>query len=182
MLAHSAYMHAKTAADEATDAQEASDLAAEATDVQAATRALVMAETAKDNAEIAQGMAETQRDAAVLAATSEVKIVDKTKTVGDTSITVGVNDTRTVTTDSGTTKTGKEDDITIMSKLVNGVDTRAATPDPPVTALAQKPGVDAGRPINVGFVYDSADDSARVALVHSYTGSTTVGAYDRYQR
>ena len=40
-------------------------------------------------------MAETQREAAVLAAASEVKIVDKTKTVGDTSITVGVDDTRT---------------------------------------------------------------------------------------
>ena len=108
MLAHAAYTQAKAAADAATAAQEASDAAAEATTVAPATRALVMAETARDNAETAQGMAEAQRDAAVLAAANEVKIVDETKTVGDTSIKVGVDDTRTVTTSDATTRTGKE--------------------------------------------------------------------------
>ena len=38
------------------------------------------------------------------AAANEVKIVDKTKTVGDTSITVGVDDTRTVTINGATTR------------------------------------------------------------------------------
>ena len=185
MLAHAAYTQAKAAAGAATAAQEASDLAAEATDVQAATRALVMAETAKDNAETAQGMAKAQRDAAVLAAANEVKIVDKTKSVGDTSITVGVDDTRTVTINGATTRTGKEAGIVIMSKVVAGrmaKDAVVAAPNdnPPVLAAAAitpKPGVTAGRPITIGFVYDSADDSARVALVHSYIGSTTVTAY-----
>ena len=51
-------------------------------------RALVMAENARDDAVTAQGLAETHRDAAVLASTTELKIVGKTKTVGDTSITV----------------------------------------------------------------------------------------------
>ena len=126
MLAHSAYMQAKAAADEATAAQKASDAAAEATDVATATRALVMAEAARDNAVTAQGMAETQRDAAITSAANEVKIVDKTKTVGpvddQTSITVGVDDTRTVTTaDGAMTRTGKEDDIVVMSEVVAGI-------------------------------------------------------------
>ena len=183
MLAHAAYTHAKTAADAATAAQEASDAAAVATDASAATRALVMAETARDNAVTGQGMAEAQRDAAVLAAASEVKIVDKTKTVGDTSITVGVDDTREVTTVDATTRTGKEDDIVIMSKAVDGRDgipAEAATENPTMAAVAaitEKPTVAAGREIKIGFVYDAADDSARVALVHSYIGTTTVGAY-----
>ena len=179
MLAHAAYTQAKAAADAATAAQKASDAAAEETTVAAATRALVMAETARDNAETAQGMAEAQRDAAVLAAANEVKIVDKTKTVGDTSITVGVDDTRTVAINEATTRTGKEGDITAMSELVNGVLGVAAdaNANPPVVAVVSKPNVAAGRPINIGFVYDSSDDSARVALVHSYIGSTAVGAY-----
>ena len=177
MLAHADYTQAKAAAGAATAAQEASDLAAEATDVQAATRALVMAETAKDNAETAQGMAEAQRDAAVLAAANEVKIVDKTKTVGDTSITVGVEDTRTVTINDATTRTGKESDIELDSQVVEGEELVGAVVGPPAVAeVPAKPGV-APRSIKIGFVYDSADDSARVALVHSYIGSTTVVAY-----
>ena len=180
MLAHAAYTQAKAAAGAATAAQEASDAAAEETTVAAATRALVMAETARDNAVTAQGMAEVQRDAAVLAAANEVKIVDKTKTVGDTSITVGVDDTRTVTINDETTRTGKEDDIVAMAEGEIGVDAVTADPDAdiPVVGVLQKPAVAAGREIKIGFVYDSADDSARVALVHSYIGSTTVGAYD----
>ena len=178
MLAHAAYTHAKTAADAATAAQEASDAAAVATDASAATRALVMAETARDNAVTGQGMAEAQRDAAVLAASSEVKIVDKTKTVDDTSITVGVDDTREVTVNDATTRTGKEDDIELDSQMVNGEAVKERMDGPPVVAeVPAKPGV-APRSINIGFVYDSADDSARVALVHSYIGSTTVSAYD----
>ena len=138
-----------------------------------------MAETARDNAVTAQGMAEAQREAAVLAAATEVKIDDKTKTVGDTSITVGVDDTRTVTTSGATTRTGKEANIMATSELVDGVLGVTADPnaDPPVVAVVSKPSVAAGRPINIGFVYDSADDSARVALVRSYIGSTAVGAY-----
>ena len=51
-----------------------------------------------------------------------------------------------------------------------------------VAAITEKPTVAAGREIKIGFVYDSADDSARVALVHSYIGTTTVGAYFDDQR
>ena len=47
-----------------------------------------MAENARDDAVTAQGLAETHRDAAVVASTTELKIVEKTKTVGDTSIEV----------------------------------------------------------------------------------------------
>ena len=177
MLAHAAYTQAKAAAGAATAAQEASDAAAEETTVAAATRALVMAETARDNAVTAQGMAEAQRDAAVLAAANEVKIVDKTKTVGDTSITVGVDDTRTVTINDETTRTGKESDIELASQVVEGEELMDAVVGPPAVAVVlAKPGVEA-RSIKIGFVYDSADDSARVALVHSYIGSATVGAY-----
>ena len=47
-----------------------------------------MAETARDNAVTAQGMAETQSAAAVAATMTELMIVGKTKSVGDTSITI----------------------------------------------------------------------------------------------
>ena len=135
----------------------------------AATRALVMAENAQDDAETAQGLAETHRDAAVLAAGKEVKVVDTTKSVGDTSITIdGTASSRTV--NSVTTHTG----------LVNATEGLAINTDGRRDANGRllvnedgqpADGVGVGVTPTIAFTYDSADDSARVTLVHSYLGS-----------
>ena len=116
-------------------------------------------------------------------AAMELKIVGKTKSVGDdTSITVGAPLTL-VTTTTGTTSvtrgTGEIDKITAMSTAVLAVSEAAVDPSatPPVLAeIIGKPAIDM-RSINIGLRLDSADDSARVSLVTHYIGTGTVGAY-----
>ena len=180
--ANEAYMQAKTAADEAAAAQTASDAAAEATDVGAATRALVMAEDARDNAVAAQVSADTHRDAAVLASTTELKIVEKTKTVGDTSITVdGIAEQEPTAAGtkytglildplSALTSTGERDQ---HGRLIAPVDAAGKLlvddMEPPMPIVS---GRTAARP-SIGFTYDSSDDTARLTLITRYLGSQT---------
>ena len=172
--AHAMYAqgHADDADTAATNAETASAAAAEATTVSDATRELVAAETALDDATTAKGKAEGSRDEAVTASGKEVKVVDKTKSVGGTSITID-GSTLDETRNEARKVTGKVGDITTMSDAVAGADDDDATEG----VNEQKPGVTAGRTIDVGFSYDSADDDARVTLVISYIGSETVGAY-----
>ena len=84
-------------------ANTASEAAAAATDVTTATRHLVAAEAAQKAAEDALAMAVTNSEAAVAAATKEVKVVDTDEDrVGDTSITIdGVEKSSTI---SGVTR------------------------------------------------------------------------------
>ena len=173
--ADKAYMQAKTAADEAAVAQTASDAAAEDTDVVAATRELVKAEAARDTAVDAQGMAETHRDAAVLASTTELKIVEKTKTVGDTSIEVDeVKESKTTT--AGTEYTGLIDDPAgspLTTKGLRDVRGRLVAPvNMAGDAVTLTPARTAITP-RIGVTYDSADDTARLTLIKSYLGSQT---------
>ena len=171
--ADAAYMQAKAASDAAADAQTASDAAAEATEVGAATRALVMAEAARDNAVTAQGMAETHSDAAVMASTVELKIVEKTKTVGDTSITVDdvektstvagvVRDTGLIPDPAGSplTTKGLRD---VRGRLVAPVDMAGDA----VTLTTARTAINP----RIGVTYDSADDTARLTLITAYLGS-----------
>ena len=177
MLAHSAYMQAKAAATAATAAQEASDAAAEAMDVATATRALVMAETARDNAVTAQGLAETHRNAAVMASTTEVKVVEKTKTVGpvddQTSIKVdGIAKSRTidkVTRHTGLIRVATDPNVALTTPGVKDVHGRLVAPVDDtgeavtVTRMAATP--------SIGVTYDSDDDTARLTLITAYLGS-----------
>ena len=173
--AHAMYAqgHADDADTAATNAETASAAAAEATTVSDATRELVAAETALADATTAKGKAEGSRDEAVTASGKEVKVVDKTKSVGGTSITID-GSTLDETRNEARKVTGKVGDITTMSDAVDGVADDLTTEG----VNEQKPGVTAGRTIDVGFSYDSADDDARVTLVISYIGSETVGAYE----
>ena len=174
--ADKAYIQAKDAADEAAVAQTASDAAAEATDVVAATRELVKAEDARDDALEAQGLAETHRDAAVMASTGEVKVVEETKSVGDTSITIdGTASSRTV--NSVTKHTGLVN--ATEGVAINTTGTRNANGQPLVWDHDNNPETPDQAGTNVGtglmpsmaFTYDDRDDNARVTLVHSYLGS-----------
>ena len=134
-----------------------------------------------DNAVAAQGLAETHRDAAVLASTTELKIVEKTKTVGDTSITVdGIAKSRThrsrdevhrLDTDSAVpalTTTGERDQ---HGRLVAPVDAAGKLlvddMEPPMPIVSART---AARP-SIGVTYDSADDTARLTLITHYLGS-----------
>ena len=177
-------MYAKMAMDAYMAAKAASDAAAAATTGDAAEAAWSNAVAAQKAAETAAMMADGKAKAAVAAAMMEVMVDGTTKSVGDTSITI---DGKMVT--SGTAPdvvtTGKTGDIEAMSKTVAAVAAVAAIEDDGDTididetkaAVVAKPGIDP-RPIDVGVVYDSPDDSARVRLVTEYIGSGTVaGVY-----
>lgn len=174
-----AAMYAATAKTEADKARAAAAMAAEATTGDAAEAAWRDAVTAQEAAEAAAMMADERAKAAVAAAMMEVMVDGMTKSVGDTSITI---DGKMVT--EGTDPvvvTGKVEDIEAMSKTVPAVAAVAAVADDAATvdideskdATIAKPGI-ASRPIDVGVVYDSPYDSARVRLVTQYIGSGTV--------
>ena len=165
------------------DAKKASDAAAGAATGDAAEAAWRDAVTAQEAAEEAAMMADEKAKAAVAAAMMEVMVDGSTKSVGDTSIAI---DGKTVTSGDPVVTTGKQmDDISAMSMMVAAVPAVVAVNDDDTTmdidesmaAVVAKPTI-APRPIDIGFVYDSPDDSARVRLVTQYIGSGTVaGVY-----
>ena len=167
-----AYMHAK----------EASEAAAEAEDVTAAVEARVMAETAMTNAVTYGTTATDKAGEAETAAAAEVKIVDKTKTVGDTSITIGAANNIATTTTGGktvTTETGELGKVTATSTAVDAIAEveEVLEGDTPVVGVVAKPSI-AARSINIGVQLDSDDDTARLTLITHYIGSATVaGVY-----
>ena len=162
--------HADDAETAATDAETASAAAAEATTERAATTALVAVTTALGDATTAKGKADTSRDDAVLAAGKELKIVDKTKMVSDTSI--EIDDTaRSKTVDGETTTTGLLEDMDIATpgmRDANGLPVRFgdADNDGELDEVSGRTATSS----DVAFTYDSSDDTARVTLVHSYLG------------
>ena len=164
-LAHTAYMAAKAA----------SEAAAAATDVTTAVRAQVAAEIALANAMAAETKAGEYGQMAMDAAVNELKIVDKTKTVGGTSLTI-----------DGTASSQTINDVTVVTGLmeddnpkhpvleVTGIAGDAdATPSP----IAYRQAVAAAPGIEIGFLYDSSDDNARLMLVTSYAGTKMVKVY-----
>ena len=177
-------MYAATAKAEADKAMAAYAAAAAATTGDAAEAAWRNAVTAKEAAEAAEMTAGDKAEMAVAAAMMEVMVDGMTKSVGDTSITI---DGKTVTSGSAPSvvETGKTGDVEAMSMEVDAVAAVVAVDDVGATididetmaAVIAKPSIDS-RPINVGVVYDSPDDSARLRLVTQYIGSGTVsGVY-----
>ena len=184
----SSYGHAKMARDYADEAEAeymkamaASAAAAAAEDIMAATRALVDAEKAMAAAETAATGAAKHAQLSMDAVANELLIVDKTKSVGDTSITVGTPNSVVTTTVGGkptTVVTGEIDKVMVMSMEVGGIKAVPGVPDgtPPVAEVLERPGVLA-RGINLGVRLDSDNDMARLTLVTHYIGTATVGAY-----
>ena len=173
--AHAAQMAADEAAAAAVAAKTASDAAAAAEDVTSAVEARVAAQTAQADAEAAQELAEAAQEAAEAAGVLEVKIVEKTKSVGETSITINE---LTVTDDVTKQITGLQTGLKITdpgegSPGVVGVE---ATADPPVALTVGRPRVIA-RPIDIGVTYDSAADDARLTLVTHYLDSQAASAF-----
>ena len=161
------------------DAKAASEAAAEAEEVTAAVVARVAADAASANAVMYATTASEKGIAAEAAALRELMIDGKTKSVGDTSITVGApmaSVTTTVASKSTTVVTGEIGKVAAMSAVVDAVEAVAALPDntPPVIGVVAKPSI-AAREINIGVRLDDDDDSARLTLVTHFIGTASVG-------
>ena len=168
----------------AADAQESADAAkaaaedaAAAEDVTAAIEARILAEQAQADAEVAKQDAEDARDKAMARAMVELKINDKTKSVGDKSITVTAEQ---ITHIQGTvTRTyGLLVGMNIEAKKaeVPGSEAVTANEQAGIAAKAATPDVAAAM-VGVGMTFDSVDDDARLTLVTKYLGSTAVNVF-----
>ena len=165
--AMAAYEHAKTA----------SGLAADAEDVTAAVEARIMAEEASANAVMYAMTAAEKADEAETAALAELMIIDKDKNVGGTSVNAD-DGAKTVTTNDQTVETGLIKGENPKAEMVGAVAGQA------FDAMAAAVGADvpyrqmvAARTFDIGRTLDTADDTARLMLVHSYAGSKTVKVF-----
>ena len=168
---------ADTAEAEAMKAQTASTAAQGATTTGEATPYRLAAEAAQADAEAAQADAEAAQAEAEADAMAELKIVEKTKSVGDNEITVSEDthtDERTINGVTTTEITGKVFDIETEGVAILG------TGDDPDTDVveADVPGAEARGDVEIGGWWDSVDDDARLALVTKYAGTQTVTAYE----
>ena len=175
-----ARMRANTAADEAMKAQTASTAAQGAANTAEATPHRIAAEAARDVAMAALMDAEKARDNAVADSMVELKIDDKTKSVGDTAITID-GKAQDVTVNEERTLTGLQEDMNISTtgEMIDGVQEVQPNPSasPPVVAADAIPPAQE-RPLDIGVVYDSAGDDVRLALVTQYAGTRTVTAFE----
>ena len=163
---------AVTAMAEAAKALAASDAAMAAGDVDAANTERDKAVLAMGAAMTAQTDAEAAMNAAVADSMVELKIDATVKSVGTVMVDLMAGK-HTETINDETRNTGKVDDITATSEEVMGVMDDSDTTD----VVETKPGVAGGRDVEIGLVVDSDEDDARVALIKSYIGERTVGAY-----
>ena len=173
--AHTAYMDAKAASEDAAAADNVTD----------AVRAQVMAENARDAAQAAETKAGEYSQDSMDAADAELMIVDTVKTVGGTcidatagasTVTVGEDD------DAQTTRTGLLD----MQPMTTG---DGVAEDDAITGAQDDPATDdvdetvkhvqrvADRTFPIGKVVDSADDTARLMIVTQYAGSKSAYVY-----
>ena len=158
---------ALTAANGATNANDARDAAGDAEDAQ-------------EDAETAQGKAEEQRDMAVEDAMEEVFVEGKVIRVGDRWVDFNFNSGKplTVISDDEMIIIGMQREIMDTSERVADIDPVTAIPTatPPVVGVTAKPAI-AARDIVIGAEFDSRDDDARVTLIDSYIDKRSVNAY-----
>ena len=160
-------------------AKKASEAAATAGDITAAVRAQVDAENALADAMAAETKADEYAKMSTDAFGNELEIDDKTKTVGGTSLTI-----------NGTASSQTIDKQTVITGLManmnpkhenDGVAGVAGDADASPNPIAYKQAVGTVgtlTDIEIGFVYDSSDDKARLMLVTSYAGTKMVRVYN----
>ena len=179
--------HAKMARSYATKAQTAymtakteSDAAADATTVLAAVNAQVKAQIAMAHAVTARDDAAEHADLSMKAAATELLIVDKTKSVGETYITI---DGLTVDNAATGQETGLIADMELTAMGGAGASRphtvgmpNTDVPAAPVLPVGLLPTV-AAREVDIGITYDSKADDARLTLVTSYLTDQTVGVF-----
>ena len=182
--AHSSQTHANLARAGADAAQTAATAAAaDAATLSDAIRAQLKAEELKESAESHQEMAESSRDDAVEVAATEVFIGDADGDpmyrVGDTAIVLD-GEERSNTVGDVTRTTGRRDNIieTKTLRMVTGVMPVAATDD--AAAVIEIVDLPMRRAhIDIGEMYDSLEDNARLWLVDAYAGTKTVNLFQR---
>ena len=174
-MAHAAYVDAKAASEAAAAAESLAD----------AIEARIMAENARDDAQEAETNAGNYAQMAMDAVDGELKIDGTMKSVGDTTIDAKAPNQVITTTTGGKTSeadTGFQVDLEEeMTGAATGRAYAAAAPeaDPPTAEVTYSQQV-AARDVTIGMTVDSADDTARLAIITSYAGSKTVKvfAYD----
>ena len=174
-VAHAMYARAEAdkADEEAGKADTAATMAAAATTTADANKYLRMATDAKEAAETARDEAKSHAGTAATDAMAELKINGSTKSVGDTSITVN---RQSRTSADGRTITGLLSNMDITQAGMRdamGHSIMAPTSATDSTLIPVTSGGNAlvADTVDIGVTYDSADDDARLTLIHSYLGS-----------
>ena len=175
-MAHTAYMDAKAASEDAAAADNVTD----------AVRAQFMAENARDAAQAAETKAGEYSQDSKDAADAELMIVDTVKTVGDTSIDAAAS--RSVVT-TGEGESAQVEDTGLQKKGDQPMTDGPATAGKAAVAKSE-PGADLAvayvapvvnaaerSMLTIGKKVDSADDTARLMIVTQYAGTKTVKVY-----
>ena len=163
------------AADAASAAADASAAAAAATTGDDGEAAWRMAVAAQEAAEAAQMDAETASAAAVEAAMTELHINGTVKTVGESSVDADADasDSPPVP-DTAQVFTGFRYYVTRATPAVEGeefVHTTVRDDDQAYVQAVE------GRRVQIGKTLDTADDAARLRVIHSRVGSKKVSVY-----
>ena len=172
-MAQEAYETAKTASEAVATAVAAEDLVA-------AVEARVAAENAMAAAVDAEAKAVRHADLSKEAAITELMIVDKTKSVGETSITIDgltVEDAATGQTTgliAGMKLTAMGEDRAGRGHMLGVPNTDVVAA--PVLPVGLLPMV-AAREVDIGITYDSKADDARLTLVTAYLRDQTVSVF-----
>ena len=172
VAAQASYMDAKTASDAAAAAESLAD----------AIEARIMAENARDDAQEAETNAGNYARMAMDAVDGELMIDGTMKSVGDTTIDAEAPNQVITTTIGGKTSvadTGLQGELEEeMTGAATGRAYAAAAPDadPPTAEDTYRQQV-AARDVTIGKTVDSADDTARLAIITSYAGSKTVKVF-----
>ena len=184
-VAHAMYARAEAdkADEEAGKAETATTMAEAATTTADANKYMNMATAAKEAAETAMGEAKSHAETAATDATMELKIDGTMKSVGDTTIDADAPN-NVVTTGTGATAKTVDTGLQEAANPEHTVDAVAGVEfvagdggaDPPVADTAYVQAV-AARTFDIGKVVDSADDTARLAIITQYAGSKNVKVF-----
>ena len=178
-LAKKAREYADAAHAAYTDAKAASEAAAATESLADAIEARIMAENARDAAQTAETNAANYAQMAMDGAEGELTIDDTVKGVGGTSIDANAPNQVVTTTVGGKTSTA---DTGLQGKLIEettggmGGRSYAAAVSGGAAEMTYRQAV-AARDVTIGKTVDSADDTARLAIVTSYAGSKTVKVF-----
>ena len=178
--AYQARHYADTAETAYMTAKAASEAAAAAEDITTAVEGKVKAETAMAEAVTARDEAVRHAGLSMDDAATELMIADKTKSVGETSITI---DGLTVDNAATGQKTGLIPGMKLTDMGGAGASRphtegvpNTDVPAAPVLPVGLLPTV-AAREVDIGITYDSKADDARLTLITSYLTDQTVGVF-----
>ena len=178
-LAEKAREYADAAHGAYTDAKAASEAAAATEGLADAIEARIMAENARDAAQAAETKAVEYGQNSMDAAGAELLIDGTVKTVVDTSIDATAPNQVITTTTGGKTSTADTGFQAALEEEETGAVTARAYAAADLDGAAEMTyrQMVAVRDVTIGKTVDSADDTARLAIITSYAGSKTVKVF-----